>query len=58
VKVDRESSWFLVDTAVASAVVVLVFSLFDDRNIDMVLLLTVAAVVGVPIGNRIRGRRH
>ena len=60
VKINQESPWFLLYTAVGSAIaVVIVYWLFNDGDIDwpMVLLLAAASVVGVLIGNRIRRRR-
>jgi uncharacterized membrane protein YfcA len=60
VKIDHESPWFLLYTAVASAIaVVIVYWMFNDGEIDWftVVLLAVAAVVGVMIAGRIRRRR-
>jgi hypothetical protein len=60
VKIDHESPLFLLYTAVASAIaVVIVYWLFNDGEIDwlMVVLLAVAAVVGVLIASRTRRRR-
>jgi uncharacterized membrane protein YfcA len=60
VKINQESPWFLLYTAVASAIAVAVFYwLTNDGEIDwiMVVVLAAAAVVGVFIGNRIRRRR-
>ena len=60
VKIDHESPVFLVYTAVASAIaLVIVYWLFNDGEIDwfMVVLLAAAAVVGVLIAGQIRRRR-
>jgi len=60
VKIDHESPSFLLYTAVASAIaVIIVYKLFNDGEIDwfMVVLLAAATVVGVLIASRIRRRR-
>jgi uncharacterized membrane protein YfcA len=59
-KIDHESPLFLLDTAVASPIaVIIVYRLFNDGEIDwfMVVLLAAAAVLGVLIASRIRRRR-
>ena len=57
-KINQNSPWFLVYTAVASAIVVIVMYLIFSDEIDWfyVVLLPVAAVIGVLIGNRLRAR--
>ena len=60
VKIDQESPVFLLYTAIASALaVIVVYWLFNDGEIVwfMVVLLAAAAVVGVLIARQIRRRR-
>lgn len=59
-KIDKMSPWYLVYTAVGSAVLLVVMYLIFDDEVDwfMVLLLTAAVVVGVLIARGITASRR
>ena len=59
-KIDKMSPWYLVYTAVGSAVLLVVMYLIFDDEVDwfMVLLLSAAVVVGVLIARGITASRR